>query len=116
VKRRYLALQIESESAMDSRELLDAIWQAITRLYGEYGASQTGLALINFNEENKTALIRVSLTMLQQVRASLVTITQIKNKQTAIHVTAISGTIKSLNENAKVSSARKKVYPPYIKQ
>ena len=99
VKRRYLALQLETEEEASQREFLDTVWAAITTLYGEHGASQTGLALIDFNDQKKTALIRVSLSMLQQVRASLASVTQINGKEAAIHVVAISGTIKSLKKN-----------------
>ncbi len=103
VKRRYLALQIYYDGAFNQREFLNTLWSAITRLYGEYGASQTGLALIDFSEEHKTAIIRISLETLQQVRASLVSITQIASKEAAIYVLAISGTIKSLRKNSLLS-------------
>ena len=98
VKRRYLALLIDSDCVFTERELLDAVWAAVTRLYGEHGASQTGLAPIAFNESNKTAIIRVSLAFLQQVRASIASITRITGKDATVHVTAISGTLKSLHE------------------
>ncbi len=73
---------------------------AITRLYGEFGASQTGLALVDFNDEKRTATIRVSLPFLQQVRAALASITGIAGREGVIHVKAISGTLKSLREKA----------------
>ena len=98
VKRRYMALLIDSDFAFTERELLDAVWAAVTRLYGEYGASQTGLAPLAFDEANKTAIMRVSLAALQQVRAAIASITRITGKDATIHVTAISGTIKSLRE------------------
>ena len=98
VKRRYLAVQIDCEVPVVDRDFLDAVWAAVTRLYGEHGASQTGISLIVFNEEKKTAIIRVSLTMLQQVRVAIASITRIQGKEAAVHVTAISGTIKSLHE------------------
>ncbi len=96
VKRRYLAVQVDIEGKLSQLEFLDAVWKAIMQLFGEYGASQTGLTLIDFNEDNKTGIIRVSLTTLQQVRAALASITHISGKDAAIHVKGISGTIKSL--------------------
>jgi len=96
IKRRYLAVQVDFEGALSQREFLDAVWNAVTRLYGEYGASQTGLALLDFNESSKSAVIRVSLTALRQARAALVSITHINGKEAAVHVKAVSGTIKSL--------------------
>ena len=97
VKRRYLAVRVDFDGSLAQRDFLDAVWAAVIRLYGEYGASQTGLALVDFNEEEKTAIIRVSLITLQQVRAAISSITRITGKDAAIHVVAVSGTIKSLN-------------------
>ncbi len=97
-KRRYLALQVEIEGSLSERELLDEIWSAVRRLYGEHGASQTGLAQLEFNEDTKTAITRVSLVALQQVRAALASITHITDREGAVHVIAISGTIKSLRK------------------
>ena len=109
VKRRYIALLIDSSFAFTERELLDAVWAAITHLYGEYGASQTGLAPITFDEASKAAIIRTSLITLQRVRASIASITRIAGKDAAVHVTAISGTIKSLREkNVKTSQGHQK--------
>ncbi len=96
VRRRYLALQVNIEGKLDQREFIDTVWKAITQLFGEYGASQTGLTLLDYNEDGKTAIIRVSLIGLQQARAALASITHISGKEAAIHVTGISGTIKSL--------------------
>ncbi|PIX31515.1 ribonuclease P, partial [Candidatus Bathyarchaeota archaeon CG_4_8_14_3_um_filter_42_8] len=46
IRRRYLALEIDSGELFDSREFMDAVWSAVLKLYGEYGASRVGLALI----------------------------------------------------------------------
>ena len=77
VKRRYLALQLECEAMPTEREFIDSVWAAVTKLYGEVGASLTGLALIDFDVERKVAVLRVSLAALNMVRASLATITSV---------------------------------------
>jgi RNase P/RNase MRP subunit POP5 len=104
VKRRYLALQLESEASPSGKEFLDAIWGSVTRLYGEFGASQTGLMLVNYDEERKIAVVRVWLATLQSVRASLALITHLAEKDAAVHVLAVSGTIKSLLEKSVSSN------------
>ena len=101
VKRRYLALQVDGEGAPSRRELLDAVWIAVTRLYGEYGASITGLALINYDAERKTGVLRTSLATLNLVRASIATITSVAGNEAAVHVLAISGTIKALRKKTR---------------
>jgi RNase P/RNase MRP subunit POP5 len=95
-KRRYLALKLESQRIPDKREFTDAIWDAITRLYGEVGASMTGLVLINFYEEKGFFIIRVSLASLPFVRSSLASVTAVAGEVASIHVLAVSGTIKAL--------------------
>ena len=97
-KRRYLLLQVDSEASLTGRELLDAVWASVTKLYGEVGASQTGLSLIDYDEERKTAVLRVWLQAMQQVRASIASITRLAEKDAAVHVVAVSGTLKSLRE------------------
>jgi RNase P/RNase MRP subunit POP5 len=101
IKRRYLALQLDSEGVPNRKELLDAVWGAVMKLYGEYGASLTRLALIDYNAEKKTAILRTSLVTLDSVRASLASITSVAGVDAAVHVLAVSGTIKALRKKAK---------------
>ncbi|MEM2995632.1 MAG: Rpp14/Pop5 family protein [Candidatus Bathyarchaeia archaeon] len=98
VKRRYLALKIDSNENFSQKEILEAVWNAILKLFGEYGASQTGLRLIDYDVERKIAIIYTAHTALNMVRAAIATITHIGNKPLALHVTAVSGTIKALHK------------------
>jgi ribonuclease P/MRP protein subunit POP5 len=95
-KRRYLALQLECEGVPSERELLDAIWASVSKLYGEVGASLTGLALISLDSERKLAVLRCTLVSLPSVRASLATLTKVAGKDASLHVLAVSGTLKAL--------------------
>ena len=96
VKRRYLALQLECEGLPTEREFMDAVWAAVTKLYGEVGASTTGLALINFDGERKIFGVRTSLASLPMVRASLASVTGVAGRGASMHVLAVSGTLKAL--------------------
>ena len=99
IKRRYLALQLESKGLPTEREFMDAVWSAVTKLYGEVGASLTGFALINFDGERKIFVVRTSLASLPSVRASLATITGVAGRGASVHVLAVSGTLKALFSN-----------------
>ncbi|MCX8150571.1 MAG: Rpp14/Pop5 family protein [Candidatus Bathyarchaeota archaeon] len=101
VKRRYLALQLDSENVPSQKEFLDAVWGAIAKLYGEFGASLTSLALIDYNIEDKRAVLRANLATMDQVRTALASITTIAGKAVALHVLACSGTIKALRTHLK---------------
>jgi len=98
VKRRYLAVSIDSHEALGSRDFMDAVWGAVSRLFGEYGASQAGLSLIDYYETKKLVVIRTWHKTLEMVRTALASITQIGKKPVALHVLAVSGTIKALHK------------------
>ncbi len=78
---------------------MDAIWNAVTKLYGEVGASLTGLSLINFDGERKIFVVRTSLASLAIVRASLASVTVVAGKASSLNVLFVSGTLKALYAN-----------------
>jgi ribonuclease P/MRP protein subunit POP5 len=100
-KRRYLALQIDSDGAVSRKELMYAVWEAVVKLYGEYGASLTNMTLIDYDVERKTAVIRVSLVTVNMVRVSLASMTSLAGVKAAVHVLAVSGTTKTLRKKLK---------------
>ena len=101
VKRRYLALKIESSQTPSSNEFMETIWETISRLYGEYGASQTSMSLISFDDKNKSVILRTGHTTVDTVRTALASITRIRNNPAAVHVLAVSGTIKALHKSLR---------------
>ncbi len=98
-KRRYLALKLEGEGLPSERDFMDALWGSVTRLYGEVGASQAGLVLIDCDAERKIFVVRVSLASLDWVRASVALVTSVAGVAACVHVLAVSGTIKALLAN-----------------
>lgn len=95
-KRRYLAVQLEIDGVPSEKELMDAVWGSVVKLYGEVGASLTRMALISFDVSSKIAVIRTSLETLDSVKASLACIVGVAGREASIHVLAVSGTIKAL--------------------
>jgi RNase P/RNase MRP subunit POP5 len=95
VKRRYLVLEIDTLESYIQNDFLDAVWNSLTKLYGEHGASQVNLNLIRFDVENKTAIVRVNLASLEIMRAALACLTKIAGKPAAVHVSKVSGTLKA---------------------
>jgi ribonuclease P/MRP protein subunit POP5 len=96
VRRRYLAIKIDTAHEIEEREFKNAIWNMIARLFGEYGASKTGFVLISYDAAKNYAVLRCASTMLEAFRASLVLLTEINGKPATIHVLGVSGTLKSL--------------------
>ena len=94
-------MEIDSGETFESKEFMDTIWSAITRVYGEHGASQTWLGLIRYDPDRRLAIIRVANAASDMVRAALATITKISDTPASIHVVAASGTIKALSRRIR---------------
>ena len=102
VRRRYLALKLVSDGSVRREELMNAIWDAIIQLWGEYGASQTDLALIRYSSERDYAILRCSHRALEMVKASIASITEINGKPAALHIRRVSGTLKALIKKSQL--------------
>lgn len=98
IRRRYLLLKLDCEKPFSKKDFLSALRSSIIRLFGEYGASQTEIFLIEYNSETKYAIIRCSHKSLTMLRASIASITKIAGKPVVIHVLLVSGTLKALRK------------------
>ncbi|MGB9134310.1 MAG: Rpp14/Pop5 family protein [Candidatus Bathyarchaeia archaeon] len=96
-----MALEAESETLLDERDIMNAIWDMVYQLYGEFGASQTALHKVSWDDERKTLTIRCSHKMLEMVRAAVTALTEINEKSAAIRVVAVSGTLKALKKKTQ---------------
>ena len=98
IKRRYLLVQIACSETIDERAFMDAVWDAILQLFGEYGASQTNLILMKHSLKPNYAILRCSHKALDMVKASIASITQANGKPVAMRVLGVSGTLKALHK------------------
>ncbi|MEM3823883.1 MAG: Rpp14/Pop5 family protein [Candidatus Bathyarchaeia archaeon] len=101
IRRRYLALKIDSNEKFSSKEFMDTVWDTLLRLYGEYGASKAGLALIDYNTDKGIAITRAAHTETEKLRAAIASITEIAAKPAAVHVLTVSGTLKTLRRKIR---------------
>lgn len=102
MRRRYLALKVDSAEPFESTAVSDAVWSAVLRLFGEFGASQAGLYSVKFDRERSYMVLRCSHRTLPMVRAAVASITSIGGKPAAVHVLRVSGTLKALDRNLHV--------------
>ena len=96
VRRRYIAVKIEGNLTLSERDLYDAAWASLAKLFGEYGASQAELSLIEYSPEKKQAVFRCSHKALEMVKASLAAMTEVANEKVAFHIIRVSGTLRAL--------------------
>lgn len=95
-RKRYLAIEIITEREVSREELLREIFSAIGSLYGDIGASECGVRLLDFG--NQKGILRCSHGMEERSRAALATITTIVGQRAIVHVQGISGTVKGATQ------------------
>jgi len=96
VRRRYIAVRIDSDQTIERKDFIRAVWSSILRLFGEHGASQTELKIIDYDPAKGLAVLRCSHKALPMIKASIPCITHIGASPVAIHVERVSGTLKAL--------------------
>jgi len=89
-------VQIISSETIDEQVFIDTVWNAVLRLFGEYGTSQMNLILMRYSSEPNYAILRCSHKALDMVKASIASITQADGKPVAFRVLGVSGTLKAL--------------------
>ena len=77
---------------------MSTIWGMIYQIYGEFGASQISMSMIQYDGDTKTLIVRCSLTGLEAARTAIATVTEIDKKPAALNVVGISGTLKALRK------------------
>lgn len=97
-RRRYLLFEVLCEREIDKRDLLKEMWDSIYSLYGDVGASEIKLQLIEYHSRGESksgvGILRCAYDKVEEVRASLACIHSVNGARVGIRVTKISGTIK----------------------
>ncbi|MFP3985721.1 MAG: Rpp14/Pop5 family protein [Candidatus Bathyarchaeia archaeon] len=104
LKKRYLALTTESSTGQtfSEREVWDALWRSVLRLFGEVGASQLGLFRVRgFDAPGGVLLVRCWHTALERVRGAAALVRGITGEPAAVHVLGVSGTLKGLEQKLR---------------
>ena len=98
VRRRYLAIRVLSEQSVSKKDVVDAVWNALLQLFGDYGASKANFTFIEYKSGESWGIVRCSHRALDMVRASVASVTEINGKPVAIDVLGVSGTLKALRK------------------
>lgn len=100
-RRRYLLFEVLSERALEKWELLREIWDSLYTLYGDLGASESKVWLIEYHTLDGATggrgILRCAHQHVEDVRASLACIHAVNNVRVGIRVIRTSGTLKGLS-------------------
>ncbi len=93
-RKRYLVFEVISEREIDKRELLEEIRDSIYSLYGDVGASESRIWLIDYDKKKDVGILRCAHNKVEEVRAALACIHSVNEARIGMRVIKIAGTIK----------------------
>ncbi|MHA1651132.1 MAG: Rpp14/Pop5 family protein [Candidatus Helarchaeota archaeon] len=96
--QRYILFKIIAEEEIDQNQLIKVLWRQLFQLYGEFGTSQTGLWMIEYDKNRGYGIIRTNTDALPMVRTTLAIIRQVNGKRCILVTLGTSGTIKALKK------------------
>jgi ribonuclease P/MRP protein subunit POP5 len=108
-RKRYLVCEVISEREIDKRELLKEIRDSTYSLYGDVGASESRIWLIEYDKKKDAdtstdvgvGILRCAHDKVEEVRAALACIHSVNEARVGIRVVGISGTIKGATRLTK---------------
>lgn len=94
-KKRYVLFRIAPHhSAFDGKQVYYAIYEAISSLYGDFGAAEIYMAVVFC--EGHYAIVRCRRGSEKQLSAAALTVNRINGTHCALHPLSTSGTIAAL--------------------
>ncbi len=95
-RKRYIAFKIITDGKMPVAAVKEAIMSSFKRLYGEVGLSKGGVQLVDkrWNPETNSGILRVSHNYVDELRAALAFIKDIRGKKVIVKSLITSGMIK----------------------
>ncbi|WP_048085680.1 Rpp14/Pop5 family protein [Archaeoglobus veneficus] len=99
-RKRYIAFRVLATEPVDSRSLIQEIWQTALTLYGEYFAAGLGIWLEQF--DGSKGILRCSRDALEKVKVVLTLISNVAGVEVVIVTLGVSGTIKGCKKYLEV--------------
>ena len=97
-------MKISSDGVFNKRDSMDALWEMVLKLFGEVGASKTGLSLVRgIDLGGDFLVVKCFHNSLSNVRAAATAVTEINGKRVIVRVIAISGTLRALRKKVGLS-------------
>ena len=92
-------MKITVDGHFNKGDSMDALWEMVFKLFGEVGASKTGLSLVRGIDLGEDFLVvKCFHNSLSNVRAAVAAVTEINGSRAMMRVIAISGTLRALRK------------------
>jgi len=96
VRRRYIYAEVESDRDVSESIFHSALDEKVHFLYGVTGATAMNIRVIEWDDQNQAAIVRVNHNRLNEMRAAIAHMSDIGGVEVRVDIKRVSGTIKSL--------------------
>jgi len=100
-KTRYVSFKIEGGKDFKREDLVKAIWNSAIDFLGEFGASEIGLWVKEYNDSTRYGIIESNIKSLHKAIFILSLTKSVGKEKVNILPLYVSGTIKGLEKNIK---------------
>ena len=90
-KKRYVAFEIISKGNIAFTDAAKAVWNSALSFLGTHGASHMGIQVLKYNTSKQRGLVKVSHTMVDELKASFALITHINQQPVIVRSVGASG-------------------------
>jgi len=102
-RKRYILIKLKCEGEVEKGDVQKSVIQAGLQFLGELGMARSGLQFLpeTWKKENMTGIIRTGHTFVNETKAALAFIKQIKGKKAAVQTIKTSGSLDKLKQIQK---------------
>lgn len=94
-KKRYLVFEVLAKRRIaEPSSIRRAVYNSMLQLYGEMGAADAGLIMLDFNASSQRGIVKVSNKCVNSLKASLSLIKNVNAEPATLKSVGISGTLR----------------------
>ena len=93
---RYIQFKISSKQTLSAKDAKSAILAGCKRFLGELGTAKAGIQFMKYNTKSQSGVLRTNSKMLNETKAALALIKDIKGKKATVSAEKVSGILRKL--------------------
>ena len=100
-KKRYILFELISEKKLNEKDVSRELWHNFLRLFGSIGCAKAKIWFILFDTKKNKGIIRCANETVEEVKAGLLFLKDVKGAAVIPKILLVSGSIKKLKEKIK---------------
>jgi RNase P/RNase MRP subunit POP5 len=93
---RYVQFKISSKQTLSAKDAQIAVLSGCKRFLGELGVAKAGIQFMKYDTKNQSGVLKTNSKMLNETKAALALIKDIKGKKATVSAEKVSGILRKL--------------------